>query len=44
MLVHVYPDDEPMQLKALVNDQRRFAIALYQGKDRMCLFNKRRKR
>ena len=32
MLIHVYPDNDQRQLKALENDERRFAIALYQGK------------
>jgi hypothetical protein len=32
MLIQVYPDNDQRQLKALENDERRFAIALYQGK------------
>lgn len=32
MLTHVYLGNDQRQLKALENDQRRFAIALYQGK------------
>ena len=32
MLVHVCPGNDQRQLKALENDQRRFVLALYQGK------------
>ena len=32
MLVHVYPHDDLRQLKALEDDEQRFALALYQGK------------